>query len=150
MRYFGLGPVESYRDKRLAARLGDFSSTVSENYEPYIMPQENMAHDDCRWAKVSHVSGRGICFVSDNVFSFSASHFTPEQLTAARHRHELTPDPETTVIIDYKQSGIGSNSCGPELDPAYRLDERSFRFRFRLIPGVVGDVDGFREYRRGV
>ncbi|MBO4284377.1 MAG: DUF4981 domain-containing protein [Clostridia bacterium] len=150
MRYFGLGPVESYQDKRLAARLGDFSSTVSENYEPYIMPQENMAHDDCRWAKVSHVSGRGICFVSDNVFSFSASHFTPEQLTAARHRHELTPDPETTVIIDYKQSGIGSNSCGPELDPAYRLDERSFRFRFRLIPGVVGDVDGFREYRRGV
>ncbi len=145
--YFGYGPHESYRDKRLACRLGLFKTTATENYEPYIFPQENGAHDGCYHAKVWNTAGQGILILGDD-FSVSCSHYSPEQLTKVSHRHLLTSEPETTVIVDYRQSGIGSNSCGPELAEEYRLSEKSFRFSFRILPSVAADVDGFEEMRR--
>ena len=147
LRYFGYGPMESYQDKCLASRLGDFSSTVSAQYEPYVFPQEHGAHKDCRMADVSHVCGQGLRFVGDG-FSLSASRYSPEQLTQVAHHYELVPEDTTTVIIDYKQSGIGSNSCGPGLAEAYQLNEKEFTFSFALKPVVVGDTNPFQDLRR--
>lgn len=146
VRYFGLGPVESYADKHLAARLGDFRTTVTENFVPYIRPQENGAHDGCRFAAVSDIGGQGLYFTADT-FSLTATHYSPEQLTEKEHHYELVPEHETTVIIDYRQAGIGSNSCGPELLPEYRLSEEAFSFTFRIKPVFVGDLDPYRELR---
>ena len=42
---------------------------------------------------------------------------------------------ETCVNIDYRQSGIGSNSCGHALKECYRLDEKTIDFSFRIVPG---------------
>ena len=50
------------------------------------------------------------------------------------HNYELEPSPWTVLCIDYKQSGIGSNSCGPELLEEYRLDDATFDFRFTITP----------------
>ena len=146
VRYFGYGPVESYADKRLAARLGDFRTTVTENYVPYIRPQENGAHDGCRFAAVSDIGGQGLYFTADD-FSLTATHFSPEQLTEKAHHYELVPERETTVIIDARQAGIGSNSCGPELLPEYRLDRENISFTFRIKPVFAGDLDPWREMR---
>jgi len=143
MRYYGYGPTESYIDKRLAARLSEWGTTVTDNFEPYVRPQENSAHYGCRWAKVTSVAGHGLLFTAQTPFSFSASHFTPEQLTNIKHNHELVPDKETTVIIDYKQSGIGSNSCGPVLEEKYRFDEETFTFTMRISPVFSGGADGY-------
>lgn len=146
VRYFGYGPVESYADKRLAARLGDFRTTVTENYVPYIRPQENGAHDGCRFAAVSDIGGQGLYFTADT-FSLTATHFSPEQLTEKAHHYELVPERETTVIIDYRQAGIGSNSCGPDLLPEYRLNRENISFTFRIKPVFAGDLDPWREMR---
>ncbi len=146
LRYFGYGPYESYEDKRLACRLSDFRTTATENFEPYVRPQENSAHAGCYFATVMSVAGHGLYFGGKD-FSFSASHFSPEQLTRIPHNQELIPEKETTVIIDYRQTGIGSNSCGPDLLPQYRLDERAFSFTFRMKPAFEGDLDPFAEMR---
>jgi beta-galactosidase len=146
IRYFGYGPHESYEDKRLASRLGDFRTTATENFEHYVRPQENGAHTQCAFATVMSVAGQGLFFTGDG-FSFSASHYSPEQLTRTAHDYELIPERETTVIIDYRQSGIGSNSCGPQLAPEYRLAEREFAFTFRMKPAFEGDLDPFTEMR---
>ena len=148
MRYFGYGPMESYADKRLAARLTRFRTTVTENFEHYVRPQENGAHDDCRFASVSSAAGQGLCFFGEK-FSFSASHFTPMQLTNTAHDYELAPLAETVVILDYKQSGIGSHSCGPALANEYRLTEKEFSFTVRILPAVMGDVRPFDELSYG-
>jgi len=145
MKYFGYGPMESYADKNLAARLGKFESTVTENYEPYVFPQENSSHMGCKWAQVSTAAGHGFFFTADTDFSFNASHYTPEQLTKTNHHYELTPNAETTVIIDYKQSGIGSNSCGPALAEKYRFMEDKFSFTVRIKP--VFSICPFAEMR---
>jgi len=145
IRYFGYGPMEAYEDKRLAARLGYFRTTATENFEPYVRPQENSAHVGCRFADVATAAGHGLYFSAES-FSLSASHISPEQLTRTRHNYELIPERETTVIIDYRNSGIGSNSCGPALDEAYRIDEKEISFRFAVKPVRVGNVCPWREY----
>lgn len=140
MRYFGYGPNESYIDKRLASKLGEYKSTVTENYEPYVFPQENSSHWGCRWADVHTVAGHGFLFTSCEPFSFNASHFSPEQLTETRHHYELKREPETTVMLDMRMDGIGSNSCGPELAEKYRFNETEFSSSVTIKPVFAAEV----------
>lgn len=145
MRYFGYGPNESYVDKRLASKLGEYKSTVTENYEPYVFPQENSSHWGCRWADVHTVAGHGFLFTSCEPFSFNASHFSPKQLTETRHHYELKREPETTVMLDMRMDGIGSNSCGPELAEKYRFNETEFSSSVTIKPVFAAEVNPYRE-----
>ena len=148
MAYFGYGPMESYVDKRLAAKLGEYKSTVDENYEPYVFPQENSSHWGCRWADVHTVAGHGFLFFADEPFSFNASHFSPEQLTETAHHYELVRESETTVIIDVRQAGIGSNSCGPTLIDKYTFSEKKFSAGITIKPVFASAADPYKEMRR--
>jgi beta-galactosidase len=76
-----------------------------------------------------------------NSFSLSVSHFSPEYLSCTKHNYELIPERATTVIIDYRNSAIGSNSCGPELDKKYKIDEKHINFSFSIMPLRVGICD---------
>lgn len=145
--YFGYGPYESYEDKRLASRLSLFKTTATKNFEPYVKPQENSAHYGCKWATVTSVAGHGMLFFADK-FSLSVSHFSPEQLTTIKHNYELIPERETTVIIDYRNAGIGSNSCGPELMPQYRISEKKINFEFDFSPEFIGNINPFKKYAK--
>lgn len=145
VRYFGYGPGEAYEDKHLASRLSFFRTTASENFEHYVRPQENSAHTGCRYADVANIAGHGLYFSAER-FSLSVSHFAPLYLTSFAHDYELIPEKETTVIVDYRNAGVGSNSCGPALEPPYRIDEKAFSFRFAAKPVRVGNILPVKEY----
>lgn len=134
VEYFGYGPHESYIDKHRSSTVGRFSASVKDMHEDYIMPQENGSHYRTEWAAVTDLSGTGLLFSGMDTFSFNVSHFTPEDLTKARHIYELKPRKETIVNLDYMMSGVGSNSCGPELHPQYRLADKKIDFSLRLRP----------------
>ncbi|MBW7455087.1 glycoside hydrolase family 2, partial [Paenibacillus sepulcri] len=134
VEYSGFGPHESYIDKRQSVRRGRFLTSVDEMFENYIMPQENGARYGTDWAILSNEQGMGLQFSASEGFSFHASHFTPEDLTNAAHSWELAKRKETIVHLDYRMSGVGSNSCGPELAEPYRLNEKEFQFELRLRP----------------
>lgn len=136
--YYGYGPHESYIDKRHSNRKGQYETTVSQMEEPYVMPQENGSRYGTEWAFVSNPLGMGLRFESSVPFSFNASHYAPEDLTAAMHTYELQHREETIVHLDYKMSGIGSNSCGPKLAPQYQLNEKEFSFDVTIRP-VFGE-----------
>jgi beta-galactosidase len=147
--YFGRGEVESYIDKRHASKKGVFETTVTEHFEHYVRPQENMAHADTDWMAVSNISGHGLYVFSTNkAFSFNCSHFTPAQLTKTAHDYELVPLKETVVNIDYRHAGIGSASCGPVLDEKLQLKENEIKFDFRLKGAFINDLDPFEEFGR--
>lgn len=131
VNYFGFGPYESYLDKNLSCYLGNFNSTVSEMHEDYIKPQENGSHHFCRNISINNEHEK-IQVFSENDFAFNASHYSVNQLTTVNHNFELNQEDATYLIIDYKQSGIGSNSCGPELDQRYQLNEKEFSYNFYL------------------
>ncbi len=149
LSYYGRGPVESYRDKRHASKQGVYKIKVSDHFEHYVKPQENMAHADTRFMSVAGLEGHGLMAVTAGEdFSFNCAHFTPMQLTNTAHDYELVPIKETCVNLDMIQSGIGSNSCGPELHARWRLSEKQFSFSIRLMPTRINDTDGFAEMRK--
>lgn len=133
VEYFGFGPYESYSDKHQASVLGKFRTTAWQNHEDYLMPQENGSHFNCDYIKVEGASA-GIAAVSEIPFSFNISPYTQEELTEKAHNFELMPSGGTVLCLDYKQSGIGSNSCGPQLLEKYRFDENQFKFECTLTP----------------
>ena len=146
LSYFGVGPYESYVDKRQASRLGRFACRVSEHFEHNTKPQENMAHIGTRWGSVNDENGHGLLFACvDHSFSLSCSHFTAEMLQSVRHDRDLVPLSDTVVYLDYRQNGIGSRSCGPKLLHRYRLDETEFQFSIRIKPMRLTDTDLFAE-----
>ncbi len=147
LTYFGYGPYESYEDKRRASRLSLFETTVNDNFEHYVRPQENGAHFGVRYAMVSSYQGASLFFAAKE-FSLSASHFTTKALLNTAHDFELKPEKETTVIIDYRQSGVGSNSCGPTLAQKHRLSEKEFSFSFFLLPTEAANLSLEEEYSK--
>ncbi len=149
LKYFGRGPYESYVDKRNASKMGLFECKVGDHFEHYVRPQENMAHTDTEWMSVSSIDRFGIIAIaSEKGFSFNCSHFSPEYLSSVNHDFELVPSKKTTVNIDYRQSGIGSNSCGPALREQYRLAEENMDLSFKIITGNVNYADPFAEARK--
>lgn len=134
VEYFGLGPHESYIDKRQSVKKGHYLLTVDEMFRNYIMPQENGSRYGTEWASVTTELGMGLRFSAPAEFSFQAAHYTPEDLTRAVHTYELVKRKETIVHLDYKMSGVGSNSCGPQLADKYQLKEKDFEFSLSLKP----------------
>lgn len=141
LRYFGYGPMESYIDKHLAARLGRFLTTVTDNFEPYLRPQENGAHFDTQFVSLTTTDGAGLLVTrTDAPFSMGASHYSDAQLRDACYVHELTPEPFTYLHLDAFQSGCGSYACGPMLDEAYQLKAGKHRLSVTLTPCRVDEV----------
>jgi beta-galactosidase len=134
VEYFGYGPHENYIDKKQSVRKGKYLTTVDGMFENYLMPQENGSRCGTEWAIISNEQGMGLKFTAASEFSFNAAHYTPEDLTSAGHPYELNKRKETIVNIDYKMSGAGSGSCGPQLLEKYRLNERELEFSLRITP----------------
>ena len=133
--YFGLGPVENYIDKNNASYHGLFSSSVKEMHEDYLRPQENGSRSDCDFVTIEG-GDLSLSVAADKTFSFHASEYTQEELTEKAHNYELIPSGYTEFCVDYKQNGIGSESCGPELRKEYMFVEEEFTFEFTLVPGI--------------
>ena len=128
-RYYGCGPLESYSDLRHGSTVGMYESTAEAEYVPYVRPQEHGNHVDVRMLSIGRM-----LFESDNAFSCNVSAFRTEAIDKAEHTDELFSDGNTHLRVDYKVSGIGSASCGPELLEQYRLSERRIAFDFMISP----------------
>ena len=137
VRYFGMGPQESYCDKHQAASHGLYRADVADLHEDYIRPQENGSHYDCEYVELNN-SRYGIVASAEKAFSFNASYYTQEELEKKTHNYELIESDSVVFCVDYALNGIGSNSCGPVVLEQYRFDDVLFRFQFTLIPYVKG------------
>ena len=131
--YLGYGPRESYLDKHRSSWWGKFDGKVDDLAVDYIRPQENGSRCGCEKVVLSAEDGSALT-VTGHDFSFNASHVTQEELIEKRHNYELEACGSTVLCLDYKMSGVGSNSCGPTLLEKYRLLEPEFTFRMRVSP----------------
>ncbi|MBQ8267005.1 MAG: glycoside hydrolase family 2 [Clostridia bacterium] len=127
-KYFANGPYESYCDMCHAGYLGMFESNADSEYVNYIRPQEHGNHTNAKMLTIGKM-----CFEADN-FDCNVSCYSTDALTKAEHTNELVKDGKTHLRIDYKVSGLGSNSCGPQLAEEYRLNEKKVNFNFTIKP----------------
>ena len=125
-RYYGRGPYENYNDMKYHTTTSFFESTAENEYFPYTMPQEHGNHTSCKFLDMYNC----LEFYTDDTFEFNVSKYTKEQLTKATHINELGESDCTCVRIDYKVSGVGSNSCGAQLLDKYKLSEKNFNYSF--------------------
>jgi beta-galactosidase len=140
VRWYGRGPHENYSDRKAAALVGVYATTVADLYVPYVMPQENGYRTDVRWVELGNGSS-GLRFSGDPVFGFSASHFSAGDLFAARHTIDLVARAETSLSLDLIQRGVGTGSCGPDTCERYRVAGHHHTFAYQ-ISAAEWRVDG--------
>ncbi len=136
VKWYGLGPEETYADKTQGARLGIYEETAAESVAKYLTPQESGLKTGVRWAKVTDKNGRGLVFAGDEM-SFSAQPWSPHELENARHAFELPQVHFTWIRCALAQMGIGGDdSWGAKTQEEFLLkaDGRlHFEFAFRGI-----------------
>ena len=129
MKYYGRGPRENYVDRLTGSFLGVWESTVAEQYEPYVRPQDNGYKCDVRWVELTDKDGKGVRFGASEPLFVQALHYGMEDLEFARHRPgekrfraPLVPREEVCLNLDVRQLGLGGASCGPVPMDKYRFN----------------------------
>lgn len=134
--WYGLGPAETYADRKQGAKLGIYKNKVTDNMAKYLVPQECGNKMGVRFASVTDARGRGMMFAGDSIY-FSALPYTPHEMENAMHAYELPNIHYTVVRVALAQMGIGGDdSWGSLVHPEYHIctDEKlEFRFVFKGI-----------------
>jgi len=133
LTWFGRGPFENYCDRKRAALVDRYESSVTDQYVPYIMPQEHGNHTDVRWLALQGKNAT-LGVEARGPLEFSASHYTAHDLQAAHHTYDLQPRPEVVLNLDYRQSGLGTQSCGPGVLEQYTLKPGRYQWTYVLAP----------------
>ena len=142
IEYYGRGPHENYCDRNSSEFIGRYESSVSNEYYPYVRPQESGNHTDVRWFKVTD-GKRGLEFESNGPMECSALPYLVEDLDAGafkdhrwgQHSGDLVERPLTQVHIQQRQMGLGCiNSWGAWPEKPYLLPLQSYDFTFAIRP----------------
>ena len=140
IEYYGRGPIENYIDRNHCTDLGIYRQSVTEQFYPYIRPQENGTKTDIRWWRILNKAGNGIEIISAAPFSASALHYTIESLDEGWSKQQgHSPDVEeadlTNLCIDKVQTGLGCvNSWGSIARPEYQVPYKDYEFTFIMTP----------------
>ena len=131
IEYFGKGFGENYSDMQSYTKMGIWKNTVTNEYVPYIRPQECGNHMNTKWLIL-----RGsdiVTFKGYPSFEFSALHYTIEELDAKEHSYELKKSGTTEIVLSYKNRGVGSHICGPKLNEKYQIRDKTISFEFECL-----------------
>lgn len=168
--YYGLGPFETYADRKSGALLGRYVQRVGDQYNwAYVRPQESGNHEDLRYFAVLDNEGYGLLATSGKRFSGSALPLSRRDLDLSvnepgsihrlptmvwqkhAHSYELLGKAclddrsrgETWVHLDLAQMGVGGiNTWGAIPLKEFRLPAGEYVFSLNLTPWVKGPVGG--------
>lgn len=135
LTWFGRGPIENYQDRKNAAYVGVYSSTVEDMREHYTRAQTMGGRCDTRWLTLTDNKGKGIKITAYGTFDFSALHYTDRELWQVKYGHNLENIRRNEVVLnlDCVQRGIGNASCGPGPRPKYEIKKDSeYKYAFRI------------------
>lgn len=110
--YYGRGPEENYPDRKSGYKVGVYQTTVDDMYEPYLIPQDHGLRTDNRWLNLTDAEGRGLHIQMNELFNFSASPYSTENLTRATYQYQLRKQGAVTLNLDYATSGVGCTARG--------------------------------------
>ncbi|MEP8854697.1 beta-galactosidase [Enterobacter hormaechei] len=124
VRWLGLGPLENYPDRKLAAQQGRWALPLEEMQTPYIFPTENGLRCDTRELTFGSHQLQG-------QFHFSLSRYSQRQLHETTHQHFLREEAGCWLNLDAFHMGVGGDdSWSPSVAPAFILQNRRLRFTF--------------------
>lgn len=131
--WLGRGPLESYNDALNGTTFDFYKQDIDELGFNYLYPQENGNHFSTYWLQVENSDiGNKFMIKGDKTFEFSSRQVTQENLDESQHIHELEKTNNIYLYLDFKQHGIGSRSCGPDVQEQYKLKLEPFEYTFDL------------------
>ncbi len=137
---YGRGPIENYIDRNHSTRIGLYDQTVSEQFYPYIRPQETGTKTDVRYWKQLDNAGNGLEFKAAVPFSASALNYSIDSLDdgvskGQSHSPEVKKADYTNLLIDKIQMGLGcEDSWGRTARPEYLVPYGDYTFTFVMHP----------------
>lgn len=134
LQWYGRGPWENYADRKDATPMGLWTSTVTEQYVAYPRPQECGNKEDATWLSLSDAKGKGLKVVAADKMSFSALHYTVQDLEKAKNTWELEARKAVVLSLDAFQLGLGNSSCGPGVLKKYAPAEGTHTLTVTLNP----------------
>jgi beta-galactosidase len=135
LRWYGSGPHETYPDRKRGGLVGVWESTVTEQYVPYVYPQENGGHADVRWLELGDARRDGLRIDLDEPRQVSVTHVRADDLAGAGHDIDVQPAAETIVHLDAAHRGLGTASCGPDTLPEYLVTPGTYTWGWTLRTG---------------
>ena len=151
LEWFGRGPWDSYRDRKEACLPAIYQSTVTDQQEDYILPQEHGTKQEVRWMALTNQEGNGLLFTAPDQMAASAVHFRPEdnytdRNNRSKHTYQFKNCQTAVVSLDAVTRGLGNASCGPDVMDKYELKATNTAFRFIIIP-LTSEVKAANEAR---
>ena len=129
--YVGYGPRETYVDKLAASEYGYYENTAENNYDHgYVRPQESGSHYGTTYLAIDDL----LTVEAESPFSFSLTPYSTAEIMGAMHDFELPKSDKVTLCLDLAVRGVGSHSCGPELENKYEIPRQGRNtFKIKLI-----------------
>ncbi len=145
LTWFGRGPWESYADRKEACFESVYNSTVKEQWERYVLPQETANKEDVRWMALTDNNGTGLLFVAPEKMAASATHFRAQDIYTTKdnrikHPYQMTFRENTIVCLDARMRALGNASCGSDVLDKYELKSEKTYFDFLILP-LVSKMD---------
>ena len=141
VKWYGKGPGESYSDSKECNQFGVYANTVDGLFTNYVHPQENGNRTDVKWISLKNVRGTGIMVSSSKYLNFSSHYYEAIDLENANHTIDLKKRDYITFNLDYKQNGLGSNSCGQSQLEKYKCKFEDFEFAVNLTLFSSKEID---------
>jgi beta-galactosidase len=163
LTYYGRGPWENYIDRNASAYIDIYTSSVTDQYVPYIRPQENGYKTDVKWLALSNDEQQGLFVVTDNdsqPLSMSALHMSNEtfditdgtkydkelqECNFSKHTIDIKEQNLVQLNIDLFQRGVGGDdSWYSKPQEKYQLFANSkIQYGFFLVPYSMGQKVDF-------
>lgn len=122
LTWYGNGPHENYWDRKEGAKLGIFNGKVSEQYVPYLKPQECGNKTKVTWASLTNNQGIGLIIKAEPAIELNVLPYTPSELEAADHNYKLPSSDKVVVRVNHRQMGVGGDdSWGAKTHPEFTL-----------------------------
>ncbi len=132
LEWRGRGPMENYPDRKTGAKVGRYRTTVEQDDQPYLIPQEYGNRSGVIWASLTDDQGTGIFVTSGERFHVSAQKYPTGHLDRARYRFQLPEQESVTFNLDCQVSGVGG-TANSVLHP-YQVAPREREFTFYIQP----------------
>ncbi len=147
MAWLGRGPWDSYADRKESAHVGLYHSTVSDQMDKFVMPQEMGNKEEVRWLAVHDENRKGMLFVAPGKMAASTAHWRAEnnytnRNSRKKHPYEMSLVSATVVNLDAAMRALGNASCGPDVLDQYELKAHPTVFSFLMLP-----LDGYDDDR---
>ena len=137
--YYGRGPWDSHEDRKESCFEGVYNSTVTDQFTPYILPQEMGNKEETRWSALTDKNGLGVMFVAPGKMATSVAHWRAGDVVKnrndrAKHTYEMPFVDNTVVCLDARNRALGNSSCGPDVLSKYELKTEFTIFNFIIMP----------------